>query len=780
MSRQTKFFRNINFSRRLGAWFLCGTLLLGSAACGRENGEQKKQDSAQTVKTAEAQGGVTAEDGGLFYQPEEFQLAEGGNYSYNLYDIQITDDRLYCIVSDEENGYMLRCQSLTDGSVTDYPTGYVDCWTVGEDGSLYMIRGETEKREERDDYILKRFLIKWDASQREVYRQDITDLYQQPKISFQYSLAVDAQNRACVLVDRDIYLFDDQGMSAGVIHSNEIQESTVSSCRFGRGADGRVYVTDGRNPATLYTVDYEDAVLKNGMSGIPFGSGRLCCDPEGNFLTVDSMGVYRYDPETKKNVILFKLIETQIPYLQPSASVGVLSDGRIAVAYSDWESGDYGLVLMSATDRPRETKETEKAELILGVMHSFPGLEAAVSRFNSQSETCYITVKTYMEKDEYMMQDGINRMQADIAAGNCPDILNVDTYSMDWRNLVEKGVLEDLTPYLEKSEVLSREDMFENVLRQCTHNGVLAVFPSVLQVQTYVGSGDVLGDQDSWTVDDVIAIADAYPDAFLLGEYSPRTCLLYCLQCTINSFIDADTGKCHFDSEEFQKIMKFSSRAAEGQKKYEDQSADKSWREMARDGELLLACTDMYDVYGPQMAAEPFANPVFVGYPGPDGVGVGTIMPTESFGISAKSRNKEEAWAFLENYLSTRQKHDGGNTGFPVVKSELDAMLEEALADYKVDENGNPVKDEFGNYMTKSIYEISFPNNYTYTAHTLSQEEADVIRNIIENGLLLDWNNPVITIVMEEAPAYFEGQKSLDEVTDIIQNRVQLYVDENM
>ena len=107
-------------------------------------------------------------------------------------------------------------------------------------------------------------------------------------------------------------------------------------------------------------------------------------------------------------------------------------------------------------------------------------------------------------------------------------------------------------------------------------------------------------------------------------------------------------------------------------------------------------------------------------------------------------------------------------------------MLEEALADYKVDENGNPIKDEFGNYMTKSTYNISFPNNYTYTAHTLSQEEADVIRNIIENGLLLDWNNPVITIVMEEAPAYFEGQKSLDEVTDIIQNRVQLYVDENM
>ena len=128
MSRQAKFFRNIHFGRRLGAWFLLGTILLGSAACGRENGGQKQSAPGQTAKTAEEQDDVTAEDGGFFYQPEEFQLAEGG--TYNLYDMLITDDRLYCIVSDEENGYMIRCQSLTDGSVTDYPTGYVDCWTV--------------------------------------------------------------------------------------------------------------------------------------------------------------------------------------------------------------------------------------------------------------------------------------------------------------------------------------------------------------------------------------------------------------------------------------------------------------------------------------------------------------------------------------------------------------------------------------------------------------------------------------------------------------------------
>ena len=37
----------------------------------------------------------------------------------------------------------------------------------------------------------------------------------------------------------------------------------------------------------------------------------------------------------------------------------------------------------------------------------------------------------------------------------------------------------------------------------------------------------------------------------------------------------------------------------------------------------------------------------------------------------------------------------------------------------------------------------------------------------------------VLELINEEAAGYFEGQKSVDEVTKVIQNRVQLYVDVN-
>jgi hypothetical protein len=44
---------------------------------------------------------------------------------------------------------------------------------------------------------------------------------------------------------------------------------------------------------------------------------------------------------------------------------------------------------------------------------------------------------------------------------------------------------------------------------------------------------------------------------------------------------------------------------------------------------------------------------------------------------------------------------------------------------------------------------------------------------------LRDLNSvPVISIILEEAGAYFDGDKTVEEVTDVIHGRVQLWLDE--
>ena len=64
--------------------------------------------------------------------------------------------------------------------------------------------------------------------------------------------------------------------------------------------------------------------------------------------------------------------------------------------------------------------------------------------------------------------------------------------------------------------------------------------------------------------------------------------------------------------------------------------------------------------------------------------------------------------------------------------------------------------------------------------YAVTQEEADGIRQIISRiDGIYDENNILMQIILEEVDSYFAGQKSVDEAADIIQNRVQLYLNES-
>ena len=44
---------------------------------------------------------------------------------------------------------------------------------------------------------------------------------------------------------------------------------------------------------------------------------------------------------------------------------------------------------------------------------------------------------------------------------------------------------------------------------------------------------------------------------------------------------------------------------------------------------------------------------------------------------------------------------------------------------------------------------------------------------------MYQYDEKIMEIITEESNAYFEGQKSAKETADVIQNRIQVYVNEN-
>jgi len=67
-----------------------------------------------------------------------------------------------------------------------------------------------------------------------------------------------------------------------------------------------------------------------------------------------------------------------------------------------------------------------------------------------------------------------------------------------------------------------------------------------------------------------------------------------------------------------------------------------------------------------------------------------------------------------------------------------------------------------------------------FTAGELTQERVEEYLEALEEVRPLPvYAEPVLEIVLEEAGSYFGGDKDIREVSAVIENRVQLYLDEN-
>lgn len=749
--------RKIRMGKRIPALILCTVLGVGLSACGK---------GGDTTGGSVSNNGAGEQDGGiLIYEPEDLKLGNDGKYS--MYNVQFLGDMFYTRVylEDEETGgaYVLRCQSLKDDNVTDMPmTDYTNAWTLGEDGSLYTVSGEVSGGEAGGNFHLDRFLVKQTKQGEQVFRQDITDRLSEDEF-FQTRMAVDAEGRIYLLSESRLFLFDEKGSPNGTVNLN--LSGKIYDRVFGRGSDGKVYLSDGSGNTTLYEIDYEAGRLGTGYQNFPAREGSsLTWDADGNYLTVDSVGVYRYNLKTQKEETVFAMADTGIDAVMSSAAVSGLSDGRIAIVWQSWETGDNGVVLMTGKSGPQSVEE-QKQELVVGVMNSNPFLTAAVSEFNKKNDAYHITVKTYMRTGEIYLIDGVTRLQTDIAAGNSPDIIEIKSSVMDWKNLVKKGAFEDLTPYLEQSEVLNREDFFENVLDAYTYEGVLVTIPAVIQIQGFLGSSRELGGKKGWTIGDVIAFSDAHPEAELLSDAASTSIMRFCLSYSMDSFVDWEKGTCSFDSEEFKRLLEFAAR-------FSDPLAagsaanQKPWRDKVRDGELLLMYVDMYEVENIQVYADPFPDYVTViGYPSSGGSPVYTFSGSDSLAISAGSEAKEAAWDFIENYLTRDGNRYTG--GFSVIKQRFDEMAEKAM-ELELDEYGNEIK-RYLSLNDGQIYEYRIP----------TQEEIDMVLYMIEHGRLEEFSSTqLLNIISEEADAFFQGQKTVDQVAETIQRRAAIYVSE--
>lgn len=550
-------------------------------------------------------------------------------------------------------------------------------------------------------------------------------------------------------VSSDLYVISPEGECISKQeYPIENLESSVSSSVFASDGDGAVYLVALAKPALgglddlgqykIYqwngeTFSMEETDTVEGKMPLQTAVGD-------GLLFHDMYTAYRYRGTSEEMESAFSLEENLISYYQIDKVLEEENGWRMLL------HTDSGLQIVSLEWGLKE------AETFLSVASSNVNdtLKEGIRFFNQRHPEYLLQIRDYGTND---VQGRLQQIQLSMSGKNPPDL--IEMWSMqEYVNYAQKGWLEDLSPYLEKSERLSLEDFVPALREALTVNGGFYALPQEFDLTTLAIPKSVAEGRSSWNIEEFLDFMEEYPNAYFYyrnGEQDQnglkKDILHLALRRGLAGFIDAEQGKVDFDNERFRSLM---TRINEMQF---DESA--GWRDAdlerrVGDGEILMPAVSIDRVDRLYQLENTYCQEmVLIGYPGTEREDGGASMTIDRpTGISGNSRNKEGAWCYLEESVV---EETGATGGFPARQKELAEMLAEAC-------DG-----------AEDAEELNMWKRYT-----------DMVTEAIGTASVDDPAMRQLRIIIsEEATFYFSGVKSLDEVIEVMESRAEMYFNEN-
>ncbi|MCR4901266.1 MAG: extracellular solute-binding protein [Butyrivibrio sp.] len=707
----------------------------------------------------------------------DVQLSDSESYNTNYL---LKGDYLYYVntrYTDEESSSEIIKQSLTDGSKTELnvdvtSNGYVDYFDVADDGSYVTFIRESED-DGSDNYSETVFLVSYDSNGTEINRADITEV-----LSDDYASAMHLSNQGKVYLrtESGITVFDQSFNQQEKITYDGNVAWVTESCI---GTDDSMYVLYTGSEAAGYAtklarVDEKGKKLVDTSAELTMlGGNKMLALEDNNFLLSDSDSLLKVNSEGGEANNIFTWLSCDINGMDVS-EVSVAGEDSYYALIEDTESESAEIMKIS---KVKSSEVQPKKEIILGTFYGQSSVTSAVLNYNKTHSDYHITVKSYYDianNDEDAYTAALTAMNNDILSDNCPDIL--DLSSVNIASLVQKGLLEDLNAYMGDSE-LKKEDLLDSVVNGYTYDNKLIAIPSTVYFETLAGSVADVGNADGWTVSEMMDVINANPDKAFM-EYGTKDYMISML-VTYNQekYIDWTNGTCNFTSQDFIDTLKFANTFP-AEYNYSEEELMESTPAKIKNGKILMASATIDSPESIQKIQAFFPGECnFIGFPSNDGNG--TFMQSMGlYGIASKSAVKDGAWEFIESALLSDKK-DIYSFGFSPVKSLVEKMITESQnVEYVKDENGEYLLDENGEKIIEGGGSVDY-GDWEYTYHPVTDEEADIFRKLINNAKASQTGDEKISqIIAEEASAYFEGQKAPEDVAEIIQSRVNIYIKE--
>lgn len=486
-----------------------------------------------------------------------------------------------------------------------------------------------------------------------------------------------------------------------------------------------------------------------------------------DFLLSDSTGVYGYNLGEEQIVPILNYIDSDMN-ISSISYMRAMDDTTFFAYYYNDETQEQ---VISKLTKVNPEDVVKKETITLGAWYLDLDVKKQVIQFNKTNETHRIKIidySIYNTQDDYSA--GLTKLNTDIIAGTMPDILLLNP-NMPVKSYMAKGLFTDFYALMDKDSTIKRSDFLENIFEATSYNGKLYQLIPNFSVNTVVGKTSDVGATLGFTLDDLKAMVAKKEDSVEIFAETTRANMLYYFLTVNNAqFINWETGKCSFDTKEFQDVLEFVNKMP-AEIDFSSEDYWKNYDSKFRTGSALLKITSLSNFrdYNSLKKGEFGEDITLIGFPTSEKNG-SAISYNLSFAISEKSNNKEGAWNFVRYFLS--DEYQATNTyNWPIKISQIEANAKESM-------KKPSYTDEFGKEV---FYDQTYYIGGTeIVLEELTQDEIDTVTNFIKsiNKVMTDDTN-LTKIINEEAESYFSGQKSVIEVSNIIQSRVQIYVNEN-
>lgn len=584
-----------------------------------------------------------------------------------------------------------------------------------------------------DEYEPVNLLIQMDLKYNVINKADLNQIVNNQNVlkvlqsSKGYYVCMTANN--LYIIDKDLKLvesFDLNGSAIGIAFNKE--EKVLCLNQEDDKKKMMILDLDKLSVEKEFTVESCDADSEYGI----ISGGKF------DFSYRSDDGLYGYSINDQKSVCVFDFNRYGI---EGEEIEDVLYSDRDEIVFciGSSESADSRIELYSQTDN-----QNEKTKIVYGAFQMNTCMRNAVQIFNRNNKDYVIEIKEYFNEDE-SPDDAIRKLNADIASGEVPDILD---FSLLTDRYASMGLYEDISSYIVNSPKVSEDLFLENGFEALKKDDKMYTITPGFRIMTLVCKKAEREKYNELDIHKLKEISKELPDGdSFLAANTKDELLLIMLEGSLGDYYDWESGTCQFDSEQFKQLLEFCDR-------FEfDNNHNANKQELIQQNKMMLVPEDGFvpsdiieyrNLFGEKIA--------YIGYPNNNGSD-SYFMFENQIGIYSNSNEKDGAWQFIEMILS-----------YDYQKRFVDLYNDDALIPLRKD----CYNELLDNMVSSEEMEIK-----------MSVEERDDFANMVNSAQKsISYDIVMMQIILEEAQVYFNEKKSVDEIVKLIQSRCETYISE--